>query len=40
MKKIILSSIEIFIGRFLRFHSIYLFTEPFSVVIQLLSSIK
>ncbi|MFI8706786.1 DUF1361 domain-containing protein [Bacillus sp. NPDC077411] len=40
MKKIILSSIEIFIGRFLRFYFIHLFTEPFSVVIQLLRSIK
>ncbi|MED1266437.1 DUF1361 domain-containing protein [Bacillus mycoides] len=33
---ILLSSIGIFIGRFLRFHSIHLFTEPLSLVKQFL----
>ncbi|MCM3337589.1 DUF1361 domain-containing protein [Paenibacillus sp. MER TA 81-3] len=37
---IILCSIGVYIGRFLRFHSIHLFAEPFSLVSQVLSSIN
>lgn len=36
---IVLYSIGIYIGRFLRFHSIHLFTEPFSLFKQFLSSL-
>ncbi|HDR7912602.1 TPA: DUF1361 domain-containing protein [Bacillus wiedmannii] len=37
---ILLSSIGIFIGRFLRFHSIHLFTEPLSLVKQFLYALN
>ncbi|MBN3526659.1 DUF1361 domain-containing protein [Paenibacillus apiarius] len=37
---VILGSIGVYIGRFLRFHSIHLFTEPFSLASQLLDSIN
>jgi uncharacterized membrane protein len=36
----ILSSIGIYIGRFLRFHSVHLFTEPLSLVTQVFASIN
>ncbi|GKU78108.1 DUF1361 domain-containing protein [Paenibacillus sp. L3-i20] len=36
---IVLGSIGIYIGRFLRFHSVHVFTEPFSIVKQFLSSL-
>jgi uncharacterized membrane protein len=36
----ILSSIGIYIGRFLRFHSIHLFTEPLSLVQQVIASVN
>ncbi|MGH0423336.1 DUF1361 domain-containing protein [Bacillus pretiosus] len=37
---VLLSSIGIFIGRFLRFHSIHLFTEPLSLVKQFLYALN
>lgn len=37
---ILLTSIGIYIGRFLRFHSIHLFTEPLSLFNQVLNSIN
>lgn len=36
---IILSSIGVYIGRFLRFHSIHIFTEPLTVVFQIVHSL-
>ncbi|GGE57048.1 DUF1361 domain-containing protein [Priestia taiwanensis] len=36
----ILGSIGIYIGRFLRFHSVHLFTEPLSLITQVLASIN
>ncbi|MBH5318866.1 DUF1361 domain-containing protein [Paenibacillus sp. GSMTC-2017] len=36
---VVLGSIGIYIGRFLRFHSVHVFTEPFSIVKQFIDSL-
>ncbi|MFD0588540.1 DUF1361 domain-containing protein [Paenibacillus sp. GCM10027627] len=37
---IVLGSVGIYIGRFLRFHSVHLFTEPFSLIEQFFASLS